>query len=42
MVFTEAEDSCVVYGMPRAAFEAGLSDRVVSLEQMAAVIEEAV
>jgi two-component system chemotaxis response regulator CheB len=41
-VFTEAEDSCVVYGMPRAAFEAGLSDRVVSLEQMAAVIEEAI
>jgi two-component system chemotaxis response regulator CheB len=41
-VFTEAEDSCVVYGMPRAAFEAGLSDRVVSLEQIAEAIEEAV
>jgi two-component system chemotaxis response regulator CheB len=41
-VFTEAEESCVVYGMPRAAFEAGLSDRVVSLEQMAEAIEESV
>src|SRR4030095_11503674 len=41
-VFTEAESSCVVYGMPRAVFEAGLSDRVVSLEQMAESIEETV
>ncbi len=41
-VFTEAEESCVVYGMPRAAVEAGLSDRVVSLEEMAEAIMEAV
>jgi two-component system chemotaxis response regulator CheB len=41
-VFTEAEASCVVYGMPRAVFEAGLSDRVVSLELIAEAIEEAI
>jgi two-component system, chemotaxis family, protein-glutamate methylesterase/glutaminase len=41
-IFTEAERSCVVYGMPRAVFEAGLSDRVVSLEQMAEAILETV
>jgi len=41
-VFTEAESSCIVYGMPRSVFEAGLSDRVVSLEQMAEAIEEAI
>jgi two-component system chemotaxis response regulator CheB len=42
VVFTEAERSCVVYGMPRAVFEAGLSDRVVSLEEMAQAILETV
>ena len=39
-IFTEAEDTCVVYGMPRAIVEAGLSDRVVGLEQMAGAIVE--
>ncbi|WP_439621884.1 chemotaxis-specific protein-glutamate methyltransferase CheB [Gemmata sp.] len=34
-VFTEAEDTCVVYGMPRSVVEAGLSDRVVPLDKMA-------
>ena len=28
-VITEAEESCVVYGMPRSVVEAGLSDRAV-------------
>ncbi|HEY1191596.1 MAG TPA: chemotaxis response regulator protein-glutamate methylesterase [Gemmata sp.] len=37
-VFTEAEESCVVYGMPRAVAEAGLSDRAVPLDQMAEAI----
>jgi two-component system chemotaxis response regulator CheB len=37
-IFTEAESSCIVYGMPRAAIEAGLSDRTVSLEFMARAI----
>lgn len=37
-VLTEAEDSCVVYGMPRSVVEAGLSDDSVQLEQMAQAI----
>lgn len=41
-VITEAESSCVVYGMPRAVVEAALSDRAVTLEQMAASIMEMV
>ncbi|HEU4562602.1 MAG TPA: chemotaxis response regulator protein-glutamate methylesterase [Longimicrobium sp.] len=41
-VVTEAESSCVVYGMPRAVDEASLSDRSVPLEQMAAAIREMV
>lgn len=32
--------SCVVYGMPRAAAQAGLVDRVVSLEEMPVVLCE--
>lgn len=34
-VLTEAEASCVVYGMPRSVVEAGLSDEVLPLERMA-------
>ncbi|VTT98764.1 chemotaxis protein-glutamate methylesterase : Chemotaxis response regulator protein-glutamate methylesterase OS=Crinalium epipsammum PCC 9333 GN=cheB PE=3 SV=1: Response_reg: CheB_methylest [Gemmataceae bacterium] len=34
-VFTQSEDTCVVYGMPRSVVEAGLSDRVVPLDKMA-------
>ena len=39
-IFTEAEESCVVYGMPRAIVDAGLSDRVVGLDKMADAIME--
>jgi two-component system chemotaxis response regulator CheB len=39
-IFTESEESCVVYGMPRAIVEAGLSDRCIGLEQMARTIME--
>jgi len=39
-VLTEAEASCVVYGMPRSVDEAGLSDARVPLEQMAEAIVE--
>ena len=39
-VLTEAEESCVVYGMPRAVVEAGLSDASVTLENMAQAIVE--
>jgi two-component system, chemotaxis family, protein-glutamate methylesterase/glutaminase len=40
-VFTEAEETCVVYGMPRSVAEAGLSDRSVPLTIMAQAIMEA-
>jgi two-component system, chemotaxis family, protein-glutamate methylesterase/glutaminase len=39
-IVTESEDSCVVYGMPRAIVEAGLSDRAVGLDRMAEAILE--
>ena len=37
-VLTEAERSCVVYGMPRVVKEAGLSSGEFELAQMAAAI----
>lgn len=40
-VFTEAEETCVVYGMPRSVVEADLSDAVVPLPDMARAIIEA-
>lgn len=30
-VIVEAEESCIVYGMPKAVYEAGYADRQVSL-----------
>lgn len=39
-ILTEAEETCVVYGMPRSVDEAGLSDRRVPIEAMAGVIVE--
>jgi two-component system chemotaxis response regulator CheB len=39
-ILTEAEESCVVYGMPRSIVEAGLSDRAVGLDNMAQAILE--
>jgi two-component system chemotaxis response regulator CheB len=39
-VVTEAEESCVVYGMPRSVVEAGLSDAAVPLDRMASAIME--
>lgn len=41
-VISEAEETCVVYGMPRSVFEAGASDEVVPLEKMADAIRIAV
>ena len=41
-VVTEAEESCVVYGMPRAVVEAALSDRSAALPNMANVLLELV
>lgn len=40
LIFTEAEDSCIVYGMPRSVVEASLSDRTVPLDKMASAIME--
>ncbi len=34
-VLTEAESSCVIYGMPRSVAEAGLSDAAIALSEMA-------
>jgi two-component system chemotaxis response regulator CheB len=39
-ILTEAEESCVVYGMPRAVDEAGLSDAKVPIDRMAEVMME--
>ena len=39
-VITEAENSCVIYGMPRSVVEAGLSDAAIPLTTMAAAILE--
>jgi two-component system, chemotaxis family, protein-glutamate methylesterase/glutaminase len=39
-IATEAESSCVVYGMPRAVAEASLSDRTATLSDMAGAIME--
>jgi two-component system chemotaxis response regulator CheB len=33
-VWSQDERSCVVYGMPQAVEKAGLSDRVVALDEM--------
>lgn len=38
IVLTEAEKSCVIYGMPRSVAEAGLSDAAVNLDDMAQAI----
>lgn len=41
-IFTEAEESCIVYGMPHAVDEAGLSDKRVPLDLMSQRILEIV
>jgi len=38
-VLTEAERSCVVYGMPRSVVEAGLSSAIAPIEHMANLIQ---
>lgn len=42
LIFTEAESTCVVYGMPSVVMEAGLSDKSVALDDMAHAISEVV
>jgi two-component system chemotaxis response regulator CheB len=41
-VLTEAEETCVVYGMPRSIVEAGLSDASIPLDRLAEAIVERV
>jgi two-component system, chemotaxis family, protein-glutamate methylesterase/glutaminase len=41
-IVTEAEETCVVYGMPRSVVEAGLSDEVIAIDRVAEVIMERV
>jgi two-component system chemotaxis response regulator CheB len=41
-VLTEAEETCVVYGMPRAIVEAGLSDEEIPLDRLTSAIIERV
>jgi two-component system, chemotaxis family, protein-glutamate methylesterase/glutaminase len=39
MTIAQSEDSCVVYGMPKAAIERGYANRVISLESLAASLQ---
>ena len=41
-ILTEAEETCVVYGMPRSVVEAGLSDEAVPLDRITAAIMQRV
>jgi len=41
-VFAQNEETCVVYGMPRAVVEAGIADKILSIEEMAGEIINAV
>ncbi len=37
-IFAQNEETCVVYGMPKAVIEAGIADKVLALEEMAGEI----
>lgn len=37
-IFAQNEDTCVVYGMPKAIVDAGLADKVLPIEEMAGEI----
>ena len=39
MTIAQSEESCVVYGMPKAAIERGYAVRVVALDVMAATLQ---
>lgn len=41
-VFAQNEETCVVYGMPKAVVDAGIADKVLSIEEMAGEIINAV
>jgi two-component system, chemotaxis family, protein-glutamate methylesterase/glutaminase len=42
VILTEAEETCVVYGMPRSVVEAGLSDAAIPLDRLGPAIMERV
>jgi chemotaxis response regulator CheB len=39
MTIAQSEESCVVYGMPKAAIERGYAIRVVGLDVMGATLQ---
>ena len=39
LTIAQSEDSCVVYGMPKAAIERGYADRVIELEALANTLQ---
>lgn len=41
-IFAQNEESCVVYGMPKAVVDAGIADKVLAIEEMAGEIVNAV
>ncbi|GAG26603.1 unnamed protein product, partial [marine sediment metagenome] len=41
-IIAEAEESCVVWGMPRSVVEAGVADQVLPLPQIAKEIDRSV
>jgi two-component system chemotaxis response regulator CheB len=41
-IFAQSEETCVVYGMPRAVVDAGIADKVLAVEEMAGEIVNSV
>lgn len=41
-IFAQNEETCVVYGMPKSVVDAGIADKVLSIEEMAGEIINAV
>ena len=39
LCFVQSEETCVVYGMPFAAVEAGLADKIVGINELSAEME---
>jgi two-component system chemotaxis response regulator CheB len=41
-VFAQDEETCVVYGMPKAVVDAGVADKILPIEEMAGEIVNSV
>ncbi len=41
-VFAQNEETCVVYGMPKAVVDAGIADKILPIEEMAGEMVNAV